>query len=75
MAISGQSQGNIAGANLQTTVTSYQRCADSCPQAGSEITIKNLDNGNSIDIKYSGGPQATLTINGKSETIGLYCGL
>jgi hypothetical protein len=75
IAISGQSQGNISGHDLQTTITDYQRCADSCPEAGSEITIKNLDNGDSIDIKYSGGPEATLTLNGKSESIGLACGL
>jgi hypothetical protein len=75
LAVSGQSTGNISGANLQTTITNYQRCADSCPQAGSEINIKNLDNGDSIDIKYLGGPDATVTINGKSQTVGLACGL
>jgi hypothetical protein len=74
LSISGQSTGNILKANLQTTIVDYQRCADSCPQAGSEIQVKNLDNGDSIDIKYAGGPTATLTLNGKSEPIGLACG-
>jgi hypothetical protein len=74
LAVSGQSTGNVLRANLQTTITSFQRCADSCPQAGSDINVKNLDNGDSIDIKYDGGPQAELTINGKSQTIGLACG-
>jgi hypothetical protein len=74
LAISGQSTGNILKAKLQTSVIDYQRCADSCPQAGSEIQVKNLDNGDSIDIKYAGGPSATLTLNGKSEQIGLACG-
>ena len=74
LAISGQSTGNIVGAKLQTTFTDYQRCTDSCPQSGSEINVKNLDNGDSIDIKYLGGPDADLTINGKTEEIGLACG-
>lgn len=72
--VSGQSTGNILGAKLQTTFTSWKRCADSCPQAGSEIQVKNLGNGDSIDVKYLGGADADLTINGKTEEIGLACG-
>ncbi|HEX8796449.1 MAG TPA: hypothetical protein VF765_36105 [Polyangiaceae bacterium] len=72
--VSGQSTGDILGAKLQTTFTTWKRCADSCPQSGSEIQVKNLGNGDSIDIKYLGGPDANLTINGKSEEIGLACG-
>ena len=75
LGVSGQSSGNILGAHLQTTIVSYQRCADSCPQSGSEIQVKNLDNGDSIDIKYLGGPSADLTLNGRTEHIGLACGL
>jgi len=71
---SGQSTGNILRAHLQTTITSWQRCADSCPEAGSEINVRNLDNGDSLDIKYQGGPAADLTLNGKTEEIGLACG-
>lgn len=71
----GQSTGDILKADLQTTVVSWKRCADSCPEAGSEITVKNLDDGDSIDIQYLGGPTANLTIDGKSEEIGLACGL
>ncbi len=74
VAVSGESDGIIAGANLKTTVTNYQRCAGACPQAGSEIQVDNLDNGHSIDIVYDGGHEAQLTIDGKSETIGLLCG-
>ena len=74
LSASGQSSGDILGSNLQTTVTSWQRCADACPQAGSEIQVKNLDKGDSIDIKYDGGPTAELTADGKSIEIGLACG-
>jgi hypothetical protein len=71
---SGQSSGDILGANLQTTVVSWHRCADSCPQAGSEINVTNLDKGDSIDIQYSGGPTAELTVDGRTVEIGLACG-
>ena len=74
LAVSGQSTGDILKAHLQTTITSWQRCADSCPQAGSEINVKNLDDGDDVDIKYLGGPSADLTLNGKTEEIGLACG-
>jgi hypothetical protein len=36
--------------------------------------VKNLGNNDDIDIKYLGGPSANLTINGKTEEIGLACG-
>lgn len=72
--VSGQSTGDILGAKLQTTFTSWKRCADSCPQSGSEIQVKNLGNGDDIDIKYLGGPDADLTLDGKTEEIGLACG-
>jgi hypothetical protein len=74
LGVSGQSTGTILGAKLQTTFTSWKRCADSCPQSGSEIEVKNLGNGDDVDIKYLGGPSANLTIDGKTEEIGLACG-
>jgi hypothetical protein len=74
LGVSGESTGNILGARLQTTITSWQRCADSCPDAGSEVQVKNLGNGDFIDIKYLGGSTAQLTINDRTDTIGLACG-
>ena len=75
LSASGQSSGDILGANLQTTVVSWQRCADSCPQAGSEISVKNVDKGDTIDIKYDGGPTAELTLDGSKQVeIRLACG-
>lgn len=74
LSVSGQSTGNVLKADLQTTITSWSRCADACPQAGSEINVKNLGNGDDIDIKYLGGPDADLTLNGKTVEIGLACG-
>jgi hypothetical protein len=72
---SGQSTGDILRAELQTTVKSWKRCEESCPEAGSEITVKDLGNGDSIDIQYLGGATANLTVDGRSEEIGLACGL
>ena len=75
LSASGQSSGDILGANLQTDIVTWQRCADSCPQAGSQITVKNLDKGDSIDIAYDGGPTAELTLDGsKPFEIRLACG-
>ena len=37
--------------------------------------MKDLSNGDDIDIQYLGGPDANLTLNGKTEEIGLACGL
>jgi hypothetical protein len=74
LSASGQSSGDILGADLQTSVVTWQRCADSCPQAGSEIQVKNLDKGDTIDIAYQGGDRADLTLDGRSFEIGLACG-
>jgi hypothetical protein len=75
LSATGQSTGDILRAEIQTTVVSWKRCADSCPEAGSEITVKDLGNGDQIDIQYLGGATAQLTLDGKSEEIGLACGL
>jgi hypothetical protein len=72
--VSGQSDGTILGVELRTTINSFSRCAAECPQAGSEITVENVHTGESVDIKYSGGPEAVLTVNGKASDIGLSCG-
>jgi hypothetical protein len=74
IAVSGQSDGTITGAELKTTIVNFSRCAGECPQAGSEISVVNEKNGDSLDIKYSGGPDAVLTENGKSIDISLACG-
>lgn len=75
ISVTGQSTGDILRADLQTTVVAWRRCADACPEAGSQITVKNLGNGDSIGIDYLGGAVADLTIDGRSEEIGLACGL
>jgi hypothetical protein len=72
--VSGQSDGTILGVELKTTIVSYSRCAAECPQAGSEISVVNESNHNTIDIKYEGGPDAQLTVNGKETDITLACG-
>jgi hypothetical protein len=72
--VSGQSDGTILGVELRTTIDRFSRCAAECPQAGSEISVENVRTGQSVDIKYSGGPEAVLTINGKVSDIALACG-
>jgi hypothetical protein len=72
--VSGESTGDILGAHLRTTIATWRRCADACPQAGSEIDVVNLDRGTSIEIQYEGGPNADLTVGGRSVEIGLACG-
>jgi len=72
--VSGQSDGTILGVELRTTIDSFSRCAAECPQSGSEITVENVKTGGSVDIKYDGGPEAVLTVNGESTDIGLACG-
>lgn len=74
LSVSGTSDGTVLGVDLLTTITSYQRCADACPEAGSEIEVQNRRNGDSIDIQYEGGPHARLTLDGKTAEIGLSCG-
>jgi hypothetical protein len=72
--VSGQSDGTVLGVELKTTIDSFSRCAAECPQAGSEITVQNVRSGDTIDIRYSGGADAVLTVNGRSTDIGLACG-
>ncbi len=72
--VSGQSDGTILGVELKTTIDSFSRCAAECPQSGSEISVENVKNGNTVDIKYSGGPEAVLTVNGHPTDISLACG-
>jgi hypothetical protein len=72
--VSGQSDGTIVGVELKTTIDTFSRCAAECPQSGSEISVENVKNGSTVDIKYSGGPDAVLTVNGHATDIGLACG-
>jgi hypothetical protein len=72
--VSGESDGTIVGVELKTRIVSFSRCAAECPQTGSEISVENVKNGTSVDIKYSGGPEAVLTVNGNPTDIALACG-
>jgi hypothetical protein len=74
--IGGSSQGTISGLDLETTITSYSRCEGSCPAAGSEINVKDVTNGDSVDVKYLGGDRAQFTsIKGTETDLTLFCGL
>ena len=72
--VAGQSDGTISGVELKTTIVAFSQCAAECPQSGSEISVENVANDSTVDIKYDGGPWAVLTINGKSTAIALACG-
>jgi hypothetical protein len=80
LSMSGQSTGTItasdaaAASDITTNITTYARCENACPKAGSEISVTNTDNGDSIDIVYDGGAKALLTVNGKASNIVLLCG-
>jgi hypothetical protein len=76
ISISGTSQGTITGLDLDTTITSYSRCEGSCPAAGSEITVKDVTNDDSVDVKFLGGAKAQFTgVTGVVTDIPLLCGL
>jgi hypothetical protein len=79
VSVSGTSQGTVSGLDLKTTVAGYQRCQGACPASGSDITIEDVANGDEVDIKYDGGPTATVTLTagGKTDQINLTlaCGL
>jgi hypothetical protein len=76
ISISGSSEGTITGLDLKTTITSYSRCAASCPAAGSEIQVTDVTNGDSVSVKYLGGAEAEFTsVSGTSTDIPLLCGL
>jgi hypothetical protein len=76
LAISGSSDGTLTGKHLVTTITNYQRCVDSCPAANSEINVKDVDNGESVDIKFLGGAKAQFTaVDGTVTDIPLLCGI
>jgi hypothetical protein len=75
ISVSGESDGTVTGVELKTTIVSYSRCAAECPQAGSEISVVDEQDHDTLDIKYSGGDEAVLTINGRSSDIALACGL
>ncbi len=57
---SGTSTGQIGALSVATTVSDYQVCADTCPAAGSEITIIDSTDGLKYDLEY-GTDTATYT--------------
>jgi hypothetical protein len=74
LTVAGTSDGTIAGMQLTTTFTNYERCEASCPSAGSVLDVKDVENGDSIDITYLGGASADFTgVNGGETTLSLAC--
>jgi hypothetical protein len=57
---SGSSSGQAGALSVTTTVSDYQVCADTCPAAGSEITVTDSTNDLSYDLTY-GTDTATYT--------------
>ncbi len=57
---SGTSTGTIGKLSVTTTVSDYQVCADTCPAAGSEITVTGTSANLTYDLTY-GTDTATYT--------------
>ncbi len=73
--IEGSATGNIAGRELQTTVTGFSRCKGSCPEAGGLLTITDQATGESVSISYDGSAEATFTgAQGRQGRVPLLCG-
>jgi hypothetical protein len=72
--IAGSSDGLFAAASIHTDVKSFSWCAGACPDASSEITVTDVDDGKSFDLKFAGGPNATFTgPDGKAAAVTLSC--
>jgi len=74
LTIDGTSTGTVTGLDLETTITSYSRCTGACPAAGSEVTVRDLTTGQSIDLTYLGGSKAQFTsVSGSVTDLGVAC--
>lgn len=75
LTINGTSTGTVTGLDLKTTVTSYSRCENACPAAGSDITIEDLTTGATVDLEYLGGSEAQFTsVRGATTDFAVACG-
>jgi hypothetical protein len=75
ISLAGSSDGTIAGAHLVTTVSNYQQCAGSCPAMGGDISVQDMDDGQSWDVKFNGSADAQATgPNGGQVSVPLECG-
>jgi hypothetical protein len=75
ISVDGYSDGQWASVNLHTDVKAFQWCRGACPNASSEVTIKNVDSGKTIDLTFDGDATATFTsADGSKKEIQLACG-
>ncbi len=58
--LNGTSEGTIGARDVKTELISYKRCKASCPEAGSEIKLTNVNLGKTVDLTYGTG-EATFT--------------
>jgi hypothetical protein len=70
---SGTSTGDVTGRELDTTVTSYQRCGAACPAEGS-VTVRDAGANRSLTIDFDGTTSAEVTLpGGAAERVALAC--
>jgi hypothetical protein len=75
VSVNGTSDGLFAAASLHTEVKTFSWCTGGCPDASSEITVTDVDDGKSFDLKFGGGPSATFTgPDGTAKQLALACG-
>ena len=53
LSVSGTSDGTITGHEIKTEVIDFSICKGGCPEAGSEIKVTDVSNGNVYDVKYN----------------------
>lgn len=73
VALSGTSEGNLTGKRVKIEIPSYKRCRGSCPEAGSEIKVTNVDSGKTVSVRYGAADAVYTNANGKEITFTPAC--
>lgn len=72
--VSGASEGDVRGRAIRTEISSFSRCAGSCPEAGGKITITNVTANKRVEIVFDGSARASFTDpKGQTMSIPLAC--
>jgi hypothetical protein len=73
VSVSGTSDGTVTGKELKTTIKSWNQCAHSCPEAGSEISIIDVAANQTYDVKYDANDAVYTGPAGKPYTFTPAC--
>ena len=63
----GVSQGDISGRSVSVTVGPYRRCRSQCPEAKSEVVVR--DDGRTYRVTFDGSDTASLVEDGEATRI------